>query len=87
MRNFSSEVEVSKKEGEKMQSSTKFIVKEVINEIKDLPDEQIANILQIIRIFKESIVKQREYDFDLKKEIKEWDKLSDEAFQNFESSI
>ncbi len=60
---------------------------EIINEIKDLSDEQTANLLKIIRIFKESIIKQREYDFELKKEFEEWDALSDEALINFERTL
>lgn len=60
---------------------------EILNEIKDLSDEQIANIMKIIRIFKESITRQREYDFDLKREFEEWDRLSDEAILNFESAL
>lgn len=60
---------------------------EILNEIKGLSDEQIANIMKIIRIFKESIVRQREYDFDLKREFQEWDRLSDEAILNFESTL
>ena len=60
---------------------------EVLNEIKDLSDEQLANLIRIIRIFKESIIQQREYDFDLKREFEEWDKLSDEAILNFESAL
>ncbi len=60
---------------------------EIINEIKDLSDEQTANLLKIIRIFKESIIKQREYDFELKKEFEEWDALSDEALINFERAL
>ena len=60
---------------------------EVMAEIKDLSEEQIINLMKIIRIFKESIIKQREYDFELRKEFKEWDKLSDEAILNFESNL
>lgn len=60
---------------------------EVLNEIKDLSDEQLANLIRIIRIFKESIIQQREYDFELKREFEEWDELSDEAILNFESAL
>lgn len=60
---------------------------ELLNEIKDLPDDQITSLMKIIRIFKESIVRQREYDFGLKKEFEEWDKLSDEAMMNFEGTL
>lgn len=60
---------------------------EVLNELKDLSDEQLANLIRIIRIFKESIIQQREYDFELKREFEEWDRLSDEAILNFESAL
>ncbi len=60
---------------------------DVLNEIKDLSDEQLANLIRIIRIFKESIIQQREYDFELKRECEEWDRLSDEAILNFESAL
>ncbi len=58
---------------------------EIINEIRDMSDEQIRNILNIIRIFKKSSIMQRNEDFYLKKELDEWDTLSDEALNNFES--
>ncbi|MEK6589236.1 MAG: hypothetical protein AABZ11_01010 [Nitrospinota bacterium] len=63
------------------------VKEEILNEINDLSDEQVANLMKIIRIFKESIVRQREYDFNLKKEFEEWDKLSDEALLNFEGTL
>lgn len=55
---------------------------EIINEIRDMSDEQIRNILNI---FKKSIIMQRDEDFYLKKELDEWDTLSGEALKNFES--
>jgi hypothetical protein len=60
---------------------------EVLNEIEGLPDEQIVNLLKIIRIFKESIIRQREYDFDFKRELQGWDHLSDEALLDFETTL
>lgn len=51
-----------------MQISQKY-KEEILNEIKDLSDEQIANLMKIIRIFKDSIIRQKEYDFDLKRAI------------------
>ncbi len=59
----------------------------VLNEIKDLSDEQISNLLQIIHIFKESLIHQRESDFELKKEFEDWDRLSDEAIIDFERTL
>ncbi len=69
-----------------MQISQKY-KEEILNEIKDLSDEQIANLMKIIHIFKDSISRQKEYDFDLKKEFREWDSLSDEALMNFEDAL
>lgn len=69
-----------------MPNSLKY-KEEVINEIEGLSDEQIVNLVKIIRIFKESIIRQREYDFHLKREFQEWDRLSDEAILNFESAL
>lgn len=69
-----------------MQTSQKY-KKELLNEIKDLSDEQVANLMKIIHIFKESINYQREDDFNLKKEFDEWDSISDEALLNFEDTL
>ena len=52
-----------------------------------MPEEQISNLLKIIRIFKNSIIKQRKESVGLNKEFREWDKLSDEAFVNFERKL
>lgn len=60
---------------------------EIIKELRDIPDEQLPNLLNIIRIFKKSINMQKEIDFYLKKELNEWDILSDEALSNFEASL
>lgn len=60
---------------------------EIIKELQNIPDEQILNLLNIIRIFKKSIILQREVDFYLKKELDEWDTLSDEALNNFEANL
>jgi len=59
----------------------------IIKELQDIPDEQLPNLLNIIRIFKKSINMQKEIDFYLKKELNEWDILSDEALSNFEASL
>ena len=60
---------------------------EIIKELQDIPDEQLPNLLNMIRIFKKSINMQKEVDFYLKKELNEWDILSDEALSNFEASL
>ncbi|MCG7849064.1 MAG: hypothetical protein MIO93_07790 [ANME-2 cluster archaeon] len=69
-----------------MQISHKYN-EEIFNEVKDLSDEQIASLMKIIHIFKESIIRQRELDFRLQKEFEEWDRLSDEALLNFEDTL
>jgi hypothetical protein len=61
--------------------------KEMINEIKDLSEEQIEYLMKIIKLIKKSINCQKEYDFEIKSELKEWDSLSDEALINFESNL
>ena len=60
---------------------------EIIRELQDMSDKQILNLLNIIRIFKKSIIIQRDEDFYLKKEFDNWDALSDEALHNFEGSL
>jgi hypothetical protein len=60
---------------------------ELLKEIIDLSDEQISYLVKITRVFKESIIRQKEYDFGLKKEFEEWDNLSDEALLNLEGTL
>ena len=60
---------------------------EIRKELEGLPEEQIANLLKVIRIFKESVLLQREVDFNLGKELQEWDSLSDEALWEFEGKL
>ncbi len=69
-----------------MKSELKY-KEEILNELNGLADEQINNLMKIIRIFKESIIQQRELDFGFQREIEEWDKLSDEAIINFEKIL
>jgi hypothetical protein len=47
----------------------------------------MLNLLNLIRIFKKSIIMQRDSDFYLKKEFDDWDTLSDEALSNFEATL
>lgn len=61
--------------------------KEIMNEIKDLSEEQIEYLMKIIKLIKESINRQKEYDFEIKSEFDEWDSLSDEALTSFESKL
>ncbi len=69
-----------------MQKQDKY-QEEIIKELQNMPDEQMINLLSLIRIFKKSIIMQRESDFYLKKEFDEWDVLSDEALNNFEATL
>ena len=60
----------------------------LLDEVKDIPNDLLPNLLQIIRLFKQSILSQpaKEWD-DLQHEFKEWDKLSDEALVNFKKDL
>ena len=69
-----------------MQTQIKY-EQEIINELQNMPDEQMLNLLSFIRLFKKSIITQRDVDFSLKKELDEWDTLSDEALSNFEANL
>jgi hypothetical protein len=74
-------------EGEDTMSTSLKYKDEVLSEIEGLPDEQITNLIKMIRLFKESIIRQKEYDLGLKTEFQEWDKLSDEAILDFERTL
>ena len=69
-----------------MQEQVKY-KEEIIKELQSMPDEQMLNLLNLIRIFKRSIIMQRDSDFYLKKEFDDWDTLSDEALNNFEATL
>ncbi|MBS3907061.1 MAG: hypothetical protein KGZ49_08500 [Syntrophaceae bacterium] len=69
-----------------MQEQVKY-KEEIIKELQNMPDEQMLNLLSLIRIFKKSIIMQRDSDFYLKKEFDDWDILSDEALNNFEATL
>ena len=60
---------------------------ETIKELQDIPDDQVVNILNIVSIFKKSIIMQESLDFKLKKEFSDWDVLSDEALTDFEEAL
>jgi len=60
----------------------------LIDEVKELPDEVFPNLLQIIRLFKESILLQsRQAALNLQAEFNQWDRLSDEALLEFEKGL
>ena len=69
-----------------MEAQAKY-KEEIIKELQNMPDEQMHNLLNLIRIFKKSIMMQRDFDFYLKKEFDDWDILSDEALNNFEATL
>jgi len=60
----------------------------LIDEVKELPEEAFPNLLQIVRLFKESILLQsRQAASALKDEFAQWDQLSDEALVEFEKGL
>lgn len=60
----------------------------LIDEIRELPEEAFPNLLQIVRLFKESILSQsRQAALALRNEFAQWDCLSDEALSGFEKSL
>jgi hypothetical protein len=60
----------------------------LIDEVEELPEEAFPNLLQIIRLFKESILLQsRQADLALQAELAQWDRLSDEALVEFEKGL
>ena len=77
---------MQRKGSRKMEIQLKY-KEEIIKELQNMPDEQMLNLLNLIRIFKRSIIMQRDSDFYLKKEFDDWDVLSDEALNNFEATL
>jgi hypothetical protein len=60
----------------------------LIDEIQELPEEALPNLIQIVRLFKESILLQsRQAALALQEEFAEWDRLSDEALMEFEKDL
>jgi len=60
----------------------------LLDEVRGMPDEVFPNLLQIVRLFKESILLQtRQVALALKDEMAQWDQLSDEALIEFEKSL
>ncbi|MBI3653559.1 MAG: hypothetical protein HY231_21220 [Acidobacteria bacterium] len=61
---------------------------ELLNEVNELPEETLPNLLQIIRLFKESVLTQgRQSALTLQQEFADWDRLSDEALLEFEKGL
>jgi len=60
----------------------------LMNEIAGLPQEAIPNLLQIVRLFKESVlVQSRQAALALQEEFDQWERLSDEALVDFEKGL
>lgn len=60
----------------------------LIDEAKDVPEEALPNLLQIVRLFKESILSQsRQAALELQAEFAQWDRLSDDALTQFEKEL
>ncbi|MDI6792343.1 MAG: hypothetical protein QME81_05675 [bacterium] len=61
---------------------------ELMEEIKDLPEDEFPNLLQIIHLFKTSIISQRQkWEHNFAQELVAWDRLSDEALITLEQEI
>jgi hypothetical protein len=60
----------------------------LMDEVRELPVEVFPNLLQIVRLFKESLLLQnRQAALVLKDEFAQWDRLSDEALMEFEKGL
>ncbi len=60
----------------------------LMNEIAGLPQEVFPNLLQIVRLFKESVlVQSRQAALALQDEFDQWERLSDEALVEFEKGL
>ena len=60
----------------------------LLNEVQGLPEEAFPNLLEIVRLFKESmLVQSRQAAIALQEEFAQWDQLSDEALVDFEKDL
>jgi hypothetical protein len=60
----------------------------LLDAVEDLPAETIPNLLQIVHLYKESVLGQgQKAVLELQAEFKEWDRLSDEALLEFEKGL
>ena len=60
----------------------------LLNEVQGLPEEAFPNLLEIVRLFKESMLLQsRQAALALQEEFAQWDQLSDEALVDFEKDL
>jgi hypothetical protein len=60
----------------------------LLDEVKELPEESLPNLLQIVHLFKESLLTQsRQAVLEMQAEFAEWDRLSDQALLDFEQGL
>lgn len=60
----------------------------LLDEVRGLPVEAFPNLLQIVRLFKEScLVQSHQAALALQAEFAQWDQLSDEALAEFENGF
>jgi hypothetical protein len=60
----------------------------LLDEVKELPEDTLPNLLQIVHLFKESVLLQKRKEMlALQAELAEWDQLSDEALTEFEKDL
>jgi hypothetical protein len=60
----------------------------LLEEVRDLPAEVFPNLLQIVRLYKESVLSQSQKAIlELQAEFGDWDRLSDEALLEFEKRL
>ncbi|MBI5653015.1 MAG: hypothetical protein HZC40_21595 [Chloroflexi bacterium] len=60
---------------------------ELWDEVKDLPENLFPNLLQIVHLFKTSILQTQLEMAELDQELQAWDRLSDEAVLEFEKGL
>ncbi|MBU0495167.1 MAG: hypothetical protein KKA73_24500 [Chloroflexi bacterium] len=60
----------------------------LLDEVQELPEETLPALVQIVHLFKESLLQQRRQAAQtLQAEISQWDQLSDEALVEFERGL
>ena len=60
----------------------------LLEEVRDLPAEVFPNLLQIVHLYKESVLSQTQKGIlEVQAELEDWDRLSDEALLEFEKSL
>ncbi len=59
----------------------------LLDEVKDLPEEVFPNLLQIVHLFKASILQTQQDMIQLRDELADWDRLSDQALLDFERGL